>query len=117
MAKNTQTENNFQDEEDEIITLRSETGEDVDFIDIARISYKNNRYAIMQPVKLLAGMGEDDAFIFKITESQNEEGDEDFAFVFDQEILDGVYAEYNKLYDEMLKNENSQGEGKINGRK
>lgn len=86
------------EDEDCIITLRTSDGEDVDFIEIAGIAYNGKFYAILQPVELLDGMEDDEALVFEV--SRGEEGKDDFAIVIDDEIIDGVFEEYNKLLDE-----------------
>lgn len=89
--------NNFEDDDD-IITLTTADGEEVDFIEVAGIEHKNDFYVILQPVELLDGMGEDEALVFKVTKG---DGDEDkFEIVTDEEIIDAVFAEYNRILDE-----------------
>ena len=83
--------------QDEIITLVNEAGEEVDFIEVAGIVYGEGFYVILQPVELLEGMGEDEALVFEVIEQ--EEGNR-FDVVLDDDIIDGVFAEYNRLLDE-----------------
>jgi len=83
--------------QDEIITLVNEAGEEVDFIEVAGIVYGEGFYVILQPVELLEGMGEDEALVFEVIEE--EEGNR-FDVVLDDDIIDGVFAEYNRLLDE-----------------
>ena len=83
--------------QDEIITLVNEAGEEVDFIEVAGIVYGNGFYVILQPVELLEGMGEDEALVFEVIEQ--EEGNR-FEIVMDDDIIDGVFEEYNRLLDE-----------------
>ena len=98
--------------DDGIVTLTTEDGESIDLIDIARINYGNDRYAIMQPVQLAVGMKEDEAFVFRVIESENQDDVENFMLVLDDEIAIEVFKEYNKLYEEMKNSENSQVEEK-----
>ena len=56
---------------DDIITLLSATGEEVDFIEIAGIAHNHNFYAILQPVELIEGMEDDEALVFKVTRDEN----------------------------------------------
>ena len=44
------------EEYDDIITLTSESNEEIDFVNIAQIVYQSKIYAILQPVELLDGM-------------------------------------------------------------
>lgn len=83
--------------DDDIITLLSATGEEIDFVEIAGIAHKGNFYAILQPVELLEGMADDEALVFKV--SRNEDGNDNFNIELDDEIIDAVFAEYNRLFD------------------
>lgn len=85
------------EKDDDIITLLSATGEEIDFVEIAGIAHKGNFYAILQPVELLEGMEDDEALVFKV--SRNEAGEDKFEIVLDDEIIDAVFAEYNRLFD------------------
>ena len=84
--------------DDDIITLLSATGEEIEFIEIAGIAYKGNFYAILQPTELLEGMDDDEALVFKV--SRNEDGQDKFEIELDDEIIDAVFKEYNRLLDE-----------------
>ena len=86
------------DEDDEIITLLTASGEEVDFLEIAGIALKGNFYAILQPVELLEDMADDEALVFKIT--RNEGGQDKFEIELDDDIIDAVFEEYNRLLDE-----------------
>jgi hypothetical protein len=83
--------------DDDIITLLSATGEEIDFVEIAGILHKGNFYAILQPVELLEGMADDEALVFKV--SRNEAGEDKFEIELDDDIIDAVFAEYNRLFD------------------
>ncbi|MBQ3571651.1 MAG: DUF1292 domain-containing protein [Clostridia bacterium] len=82
--------------DENIITLRSANGEDIEFQEIAGIAYEGNFYVIMQPVVLLEGMDQDEALVFKVIADGKENSS--FELVLDDEILDAVFAEYDKLY-------------------
>ena len=84
-------------ENDDIVTLTSADGEEIDFVEIAGIAYKGKFYAILQPVELLDGMDDDEALVFQVT--RGAEGDQ-FSIEMDESIIDGVFAEYNRLLDE-----------------
>ncbi len=83
--------------EGEIITLRTQEGEDIRFEAVARIAYSGEQYAILQPVVLFDGMGEDEALVFRV--GVNEEGETKFELMLDDAILDAVFAEYDRLFD------------------
>lgn len=93
------------EDDDDIVTLLSANGEEIDFVEIAGIAYKGNFYAILQPVELLDGMSEDEALVFKV--SRDEDGSDKFEIELNDEIIDAVFAEYNVLLDEA----NSGGDG------
>ena len=92
--------NNEEEEfDDDIITLQADSGEEIDFYEIASIEFEKCTYAIMQPVELLEGMEDDEALVFKVTES--EDGSNKFEIELDDGVIDAVFAEYNKLLDEI----------------
>ena len=84
--------------EDDIVTLLSADGEEVDFVEIAGIAHKGNFYAILQPVELLEGMDEDEALVFKVT--RGADGEDNFEIEMDDDIIVAVFEEYNRLLDE-----------------
>ncbi len=84
--------------EEEVITLFSEDGEEIEFVEVASIELEDKCYSILQPVELLEGMEEDEALVFEIVES--EEG-EKFQLIDDDAIIDAVFEEYNKLLEEV----------------
>ncbi len=84
--------------DDDIVTLMTADGEEVDFVEIAGIAHKGKFYAILQPVELLEGMDEDEALVFEVV--RNADGSDGFNVVLDDEIIDAVFAEYNRLLDE-----------------
>lgn len=88
------------EEYDDIITLTSENNEEIDFVNIAQIVYQSKIYAILQPVELLDGMDEDEAFVFEV--KTDEEGQNSFSIVTDDEIVDEVFSRYNQLLEEEL---------------
>lgn len=88
------------EEYDDIITLTSENNEEIDFVNIAQIVYQSKIYAILQPVELLDGMDEDEAFVFEA--KTDEEGQNSFTIVTDDEIVDEVFSRYNQLLEEEL---------------
>lgn len=83
---------------DDIIVLNSADGEEVEFVEIAGIAYAGNFYAILQPVELLEGMDDDEALVFKVT--KDSDGNDNFEIELDDEVLDAVFSEYNRLLDD-----------------
>lgn len=86
------------EDNDDVVTLMSSTGEEIDFVEIAGIAYRGNFYAILQPVELLDGMEDDEALVFKVT--RGKDGEDKFEVELDDTIIDAVFAEYNRLLDE-----------------
>ena len=92
--------NKMVEDEDDIVTLVGANGKEMDFVEIAGILYRNNFYAILQPVELLEGMGENEAIVFRVTPNKN--GTDNFDIVLDETIIKAVYKEYEKLYDDAV---------------
>ena len=91
-------------QDDDVVTLLSATGEEIDFVEIAGIAYKGHFYAILQPVELLEGMDDDEALVFEVV--RTEDGNDSFHIVLDDDIIDTVFEEYTKLYEEAHRKEN-----------
>lgn len=91
----------MENRDDDTIVLLSNTGEKIEFVEIAGIALEGNFYAILQPVELIEGMSDDEALVFKVSRSEN--GDDKFEIELDEEIIDKVFAEYYRLLDEMEK--------------
>ena len=88
--------------DDDIVTLLSADGEEIDFVEIAGIAHKGNFYAILQPVELIEGMDDDEALVFKV--SRGKDGEDKFEIELDDSIIEAVFAEYNKLLDDAVAN-------------
>jgi len=84
--------------DDDIVTLTSADGEEIDFVEIAGIAHEGKFYAILQPVELIEGMEDDEALVFEV--SRNENGEDNFSIVLDDDIINPVFEIYNKLLDE-----------------
>ena len=91
------------EERDDIVTLLSASGEDIEFLEIAGIAHKGTFYAILQPVELLEGMEDDEALVFRVTRGIN--GEDRFEIELDDEIIDAVFKEYNRLLDKAIEKE------------
>jgi uncharacterized protein YrzB (UPF0473 family) len=90
----------MEEQDDDIVTLLSADGEEIDFVEIAGIAHKGSFYAILQPVELLDGMDDDEALVFKVT--RGKDGEDKFEIELDDTIIDAVFAEYNKLLDSAI---------------
>ena len=89
---------NMDNNQDEIITLRSAAGEDIDFIAVAEINHKGGYYLILQPVELLEGMEDNEALVFKIVRERD--GSENLQIELNDSIVDAVFEKYEKLLDD-----------------
>ena len=94
------TYNDYDEDDDDIVTLFSADGEEIEFTEIAGIAYGGNFYAILQPVELLDGMDDDEALVFRV--SRGPDGEDKFDIELDDDIIDAVFREYNRLLDEQL---------------
>lgn len=81
---------------EDIITLTSENGEDVDFLEIAGIALNGGYYAILQPAELFDGMEDDEALVFKVSRSPDCDG---YEIELDDEIIDAVFKKYYEILD------------------
>lgn len=97
MADEKKLNNDFTGDDD-IITLTTADGEEIDFKEIAGIALKSGFYAILQPVELLDGMEDDEALVFRVKHGNN--GEDKFEIELDDEIIDAVFDEYNRLLDQ-----------------
>ena len=86
------------DDEDNIVTLLTGDGEEVDFVEIAGIAHQGKFYAILQPVELLDGMDDDEALVFQV--KRGPDGEDKFEIETDDDIIEAVFEEYNRLLDE-----------------
>lgn len=79
------------------ITLINPMGEEIEFEEIAGIALNGKFYLILQPVKLLYDMNEDEALVFEVSEASDEQN---FNIVLEDEIIDEVFKEYYRLLSE-----------------
>ncbi|MDE6188886.1 MAG: DUF1292 domain-containing protein [Clostridia bacterium] len=84
------------EENDELMVLVDDNGEEVEFHHIATLDYKDDWYIYLQPVEL-GEMEEDEMLIFKI--EADEEGNDVFMPVEDEDLLNKLYEEYLKECD------------------
>lgn len=93
----------FDEDDNSPITLYNEKGEKVEFEQIAVIPLEDEKvYAILKPLKQIEGLGDDEALVFEIVEADenDEDGEEGLTLVTDIDVMDKVFAVYNKLMDE-----------------
>ncbi|MBO4534899.1 MAG: DUF1292 domain-containing protein [Clostridia bacterium] len=86
------------EDNEETLVLAGPDGEEIEFVEIAGIALGDKYYCILQPVELLEGMQEDEALVFEVTQGEE---DDNFQLVLDDDIIDQVFDEYDRLLDEM----------------
>lgn len=86
-----------QEDDGDIIVLQGPDGEEVEFEEVADINLGEHFYVILQPVERPEDMGKDEAVVFEVV--AGEENDE-FVVVDDDDIIDEVFDEYNRVYEE-----------------
>ncbi len=94
MAEDIKNQEEFND--DEIMVLVDDDGQEVEFHHIATLDYKDEWYIYLQPLDL-GEMDEDEMLIFKI--EADEDGNDLFMPVEDEDLLDKLYEEYLKECD------------------
>ena len=82
--------NNNYDIDDDIITLTTDNGEEIDYVQIAGVVYNGNYYVILRPVDGT----DDDARVFKMTRDAH---GEHFEIELDEETIAMVFEKYNNL--------------------
>lgn len=85
-------------EDNSNIILYDEEENEVEFEQHAIIPLKEDVYAILKPVQKMEGLDDDQALVFQLEET--EEGEELLNLVEDDDIIDLVFAEYDKLFEE-----------------
>lgn len=83
-------------DDDEIVVLKGEDGQQIELLNIAEIDYGDAVYAILQPNDL-GEMEEDEVFVFEIEE--NEKGERNYVPVEDKELAQSVIDDYIELRD------------------
>lgn len=96
-SSNANSGEGMQRDDNEFVTLLSANGEEIDFAKIAVINYRGKTYSILQPAELMEGMSADEALVFRM--SRTSSGEDSFEIELDDNIVDAVFKEYDKLYD------------------
>ena len=82
---------------DSPVEIYNSEGETFVFDQVAYIPYNDKQYVLLTPKVPIEGIGENQAVTF---EMRYVDGDERIFFVEDKEIVDAVFSEYEKLFDE-----------------
>lgn len=87
----------FDENNTDPVVLYNENGDAVSFEQIALIPINGQVYVILKPVQPMEGVGEDEGFVFEITEI---DGEELIVIVEDFAIIDKVFDEYEAMLEE-----------------
>lgn len=94
--------NIIQEEEDEeVVVLVDEDGNEEEFYEIAVVEYEGRFFSCLAPVEPTEELAEDELLIYEL--SQNEDGEEIFNPIEDEELVDKVFAEFEKMQDAYFK--------------
>jgi hypothetical protein len=95
----------YDDKDTGNIVLYNEKNQPVEFIQIALITYKKKDYVILKPAVHWDGLEDEQALVFEIHKGQGKRSreDDELRIVSADEVIDGVFAIYNQLYDEETK--------------
>lgn len=89
---NNENENTEIFDDDEIVTLTDDEGNEIDFYEVACVEYEDNFYGLLEPVNEMEGLEEGDVLIFRIVEQEN--GEDSFEPVEDEDLLNAVFEQY-----------------------
>ena len=78
------------------VVLKDDKGRSVRFEQVAVISIEEGDFVILHPLDPLEGVGEDEALVFQMYVGENGEA---MDYVDDDETIDAVFEEYDRLYD------------------
>lgn len=89
--------NKKEEENEDLVTLLDDEGNEVDFYHAATVDYKGNWYIFLQPAEEMEDIEEDEVVIFKL--EKDEKGEDLFTPIDDEKLLDEVYHEYEKMVE------------------
>ena len=84
------------EEQEGIITLPNENGEEVEYQLIDSITYENAEYVVLLPVD------EEECEVVILAVEADDDEMENYVFVDDEEILEGVYAIFKERFADEL---------------
>lgn len=97
--------------DEDIITLTSDDGEELDFYHEATVEYNDEWFVFLHPVEKMEEISDDEIIIFKLV--KNENGEDALDPIEDEELLDNVYKEYVKLVESYEDEEDEEEKGEI----
>ncbi len=80
------------------VVLYDEEDNAVEFEQVAVIPMNDSVYVLLVPVEPMEGVGEDEAIVFVIEE--DEDNEPLLSIVMEDDVVDAVFAEYEKLVEE-----------------
>lgn len=83
----------------DIILLTNDRGERVGFAPVATVPYNGMTYMILRPVTPMEDADEGDAFVFSVSQVDGDRDEDSGSFLAmetDDEIIDAVFAIYEK---------------------
>ncbi|MBE5749075.1 MAG: DUF1292 domain-containing protein [Clostridiales bacterium] len=83
---------------EDIIQLINEDGETVDFYHVATIEFEDKWYVFFEPAEDLADIDEGEVVVFRLETA--EDGEDLFVPIEDDDELNRVFDEYNRLIEE-----------------
>jgi uncharacterized protein YrzB (UPF0473 family) len=95
------------EEQGNIIELIDENGNSVSFDLVMSFDYEGKRYAALLPVDNVDGVGEDEVVILEVVRGK---GAESFVSIENPILLDEVFNEFLDLFDEMIDEDDADGE-------
>ena len=97
--ENMNYENKIPEEESCTVVLFDEEGRAVSFESAATVEHGGRLYEILAPTEPLMGieLEDDEALVFE--RAEGEEGTV-FSLVTDEDVIDAVFAEYDRLWEE-----------------
>ena len=99
MNENMNPENMLPEDEIPILTLFDEEGRGTRFESVATVEYGGRLYEILAPLEPMIGIEFEDgeALVYELSEN---EGGVSFSLVTDDDVIDAVFAEYDRLWEE-----------------
>lgn len=86
-------------ESNENVFIKNESGQEMELTQICVLTLDEDTYAILQPVRLLKGMEENDALVFEIIVNEDT-NDSSVEIVTDEDVIDEVFDAYEELLEE-----------------
>ena len=93
------------EEQNTIIELVDESGNNVKFDLVMTFDYEGKRYAALLPVDNVEGVGDDEVVMLEVVKDKN---GENFVSIDNPVMLDEVFNEFIELFDEMADEDDTE---------